>query len=78
MWAAVAAIMLTGAKECPHRLMMIILGLVLMSAAILTFAATPEKLTAAVQWLKTKPLLLVRFLGVIETAFGLLIVYAAS
>lgn len=78
MWTAVAAIMLIGAKECPQRLMMTILGLILMSAALLTFAATPPKLAAALHWLKTKPLILIRFLGAIETAFGLLIVYAAS
>lgn len=76
MWAALAAVMLVGAKECPRRVLMTVLALVLMVFALLTFAANPQKLNTALQWLKSKPPLLIRFTGVLETIFGLLVVYA--
>jgi len=77
MWGAVAAVMLIGAKECPRRVLMTVLALILMVLALLTFAASPQKVNSALEWLKNKPPLIVRIMGIAETIFGLLMVYAA-
>ncbi len=74
---ALAVIFLVGANSCRNFWGIFAFGIVFIISGLLIFILRAEKTKAILNWYSKQPNLILRFLGLITSAFGLLIFYFA-
>ncbi len=72
----IGGMLLYTASQCRLPEVIIILGILVLTSGIAVFALG-EKMKSMINWFNKKPLLFLRFVGLIPLAFGALLLYSA-
>lgn len=70
-------ILLLGATQCRVVWVVIAMGVLFLVAGVLIFALGLEKLRSVIDWWDKKSLVVLRLLGVVALALGVLLIYSA-
>ncbi|TFG50283.1 MAG: hypothetical protein E4H40_01610 [Candidatus Brocadiia bacterium] len=73
----IAILLLLSVQSCKIKWVIIAFGVLFILSGVLVFSLGPKKLAVLINWIQKQPLLILRFLGLMVSLMGGILLYSA-